>query len=465
MIGWRRSTIGRRLAIGNSLALLAISLLVFAGAYLELVRFSEEQARDAIEARMRNFADAYGKWGLGGVVQLASVRRGRSQKAYFVRLGEPGTNRTIFLRNPLEWAEFVPEKLEANPSPAAVGWIRLTSPRSELLLHGKQLGDGAILQVGRTNEDLEIVSKWLRRLLATAGIVLVVGGGLAGLLAARQVLRPLARLGVTVNTIVATGELGARVRRRPARGELDELIRSFNILLGRIDDLVRGMRETLDDVAHDLRTPMTRLRHIAASAIEHGRDKEECQSALADCLEETESVLELVDTLMDIGEAEAGSMQIDRRPVHLGSMIDSVVDLFSEVAEEKRIVITRDVPADLLVLGEASRLRRVLANVVDNALKYTPEGGGVFFTARADGDMVEIGVQDTGVGIAREEIGRIWLRLHRGDRSRAERGLGLGLSLVKAIVEAHGGEVGATSAPGRGATFTIRLPRSPAVSA
>jgi signal transduction histidine kinase len=138
--------------------------------------------------------------------------------------------------------------------------------------------------------------------------------------------------------------------------------------------------------------------------------------------------------------------------------IEDAVELYEDVAQEKGIVLTLACPPDLVVHADRRRLRQVLANLVDNAVKYTPPSGRVAIDARREGEDVVVAVSDTGPGIAAEDRERIWERLYRGDQSRSERGLGLGLSLVRAIVQAHGGSVSVDSTPGQGARFIVRLP-------
>jgi signal transduction histidine kinase len=169
----------------------------------------------------------------------------------------------------------------------------------------------------------------------------------------------------------------------------------------------------------------------------------------------------MLNTLMDISEAETGVLQLRREPVALRALLGEAIELYEDVAEAKHITVTLGDGDDVTVSGAPDRLRQVFANLLDNAIKYTPEGGSVRFTVRQDDGSAVVTVTDTGPGIAAEHLPRIWERLYRADSSRSSRGLGLGLSLVKAYVEAHGGTVEASSAPGAGSTFTVRLPAHP----
>jgi signal transduction histidine kinase len=166
----------------------------------------------------------------------------------------------------------------------------------------------------------------------------------------------------------------------------------------------------------------------------------------------------MLDTLMDISEAETGTMRLTLADVPLHSLVAEVAGVYEDVAEDKSITIGTSVEPGLTVRADRDRLRQVLANLLDNAVKYTPAGGRVDLRALGEGDAVKIIVADTGPGIAPHDLPRIWERLYRGDQSRTERGLGLGLSLVRAIVTAHNGTVEVQSEAGKGSVFTVRLP-------
>jgi len=265
----------------------------------------------------------------------------------------------------------------------------------------------------------------------------------------------------TSQRIIATGALDARVPAPKREDDVAELVRAFNTVLDKNAGLLRAMREALDNVAHDLRTPLTRLRGTAELALQSAGGDGAQNEALADCVEQADDVLKLLRALMEISEAEAGMLRLEKARCDLTAVARDAAELYAEVAEAKSIALTVDVSGEVPVLADRTRLRQAVANLVDNAVKYTPAGGRVTVHVSRTGTDATLTVSDTGPGIAPAEQPRVWERLYRGDASRSERGLGLGLSLVRAIVEAHGGRVTLAPAVGGGAEFGLSLPVAP----
>lgn len=455
---WRRINV--RLALWHSGVAFSTILAVLLLTYLALRARVEEQDRDIVHFRLNQYSGEYRRGGMEGVIALAAFRKGRAQKAFFIRIAT-ASNETLYERDAEDWVEFSPEKLakEKVPEGEEVEWITLPSPQGYvLLIAGIRLSDGIIVQVGKATEESYALLQQFRVITLVMLLVSIPASVAGGTFLAGRALRPLRDLTHTVRDIEETAKFSMRTPVSGAGDEIDDLAVVFNSAMERIERLLRTMRESLDNVAHDLRTPMTRLRNRAQQCLEANGDAKALQEALIGCVEESDRVLEMLDTLMDIAEAEAGLTRIPASPVSLASVVANTCDLYAEVAEDRGISIRVKVPEDLSVPGDRILISRAIANLLDNALKYTGAGGTVQITGNRRNGSAEISVADSGIGIAPEDLPKVWQRLFRGDRSRSERGLGLGLSFVKAIVEAHGGSAAAESIPGSGSKFTLLLP-------
>jgi signal transduction histidine kinase len=464
---WRESpayTLGARLATWYAVLFVGSSLVIVFLTYLLLASSLKQRDHDLVRTTLVNYAGQYQQGGLRALdLAIRNDQAAGNHEPLFVRVSAGGQE-VVFYNLPGEWSEYDASAFEHPERQGDELWASI--PRrgtSEVLeVASVFLPDGTLLQVGKSNDIRnELLARFRTVLaLAMAAVILVALAG--GALLTWSTMQPLRQLAGVVHTILHTGRVDARVPVVGSRDALDQLGALFNTMLDRIAALIAAMRGSLDNVAHDLRTPMTRLRGIAERAIEEGGDdSERYRDALADCLEESDRVSEMLNTLMDISEAETGVMRLSMAPVDAGEVLGDARELYADVAEDKGVGLQMDAPPGLTVLADRSRLRQVVANLLDNAVKYTPSGGLVTMRARADGADVAIEVEDTGPGISADDLPRIWDRLYRGDRSRSERGLGLGLSLVRAIVEAHKGRAEVASSPGQGARFTIRLPASP----
>ncbi len=313
-----------------------------------------------------------------------------------------------------------------------------------------------ILEIGESVEDdAEFIGALLRDIVSPL-VAFVLLGLPVGWFLARRALRGVEDITRTASEISA-GALDQRVAVSGKSDELARLAQVFNAMLDRIQALVVGLREMADHLAHDLRSPLTRIR-TAAEMTHSNQPSSSAEVSLAEtAMEACDRLLELIDTNLEITETESGAAYLRVGDFDLVELARDAYELFQPVAEDRQIKLTAELPARCELRVDRQRVQRVLANLIDNALKYTPPGGQVEIRLVDDGTLVRLLVADTGVGISPEERPRIFERFFRCDRSRAAPGNGLGLTQCLANVRAHGGDISVESNPGRGSTFTVSL--------
>ncbi|OPY64976.1 MAG: Alkaline phosphatase synthesis sensor protein PhoR [Syntrophorhabdus sp. PtaU1.Bin050] len=260
---------------------------------------------------------------------------------------------------------------------------------------------------------------------------------------------------------IAKGAFESRVPVKGTGDEVDQLAVAFNGMLGQIEAVLYSMKEITDNIAHDLRSPITRMRGMAEVALASRRSVEEYETVVGRVVEECDRLLGMINTMLDISEAEAGVAKLNLERFDIAQMVRDVCELFEPIAEDKLIGLHINIPDSLFLSGDVRKLQRVVANLLDNALKYTEAHGTVRLSAEPNGTGVTLRISDTGIGISERDLPYVFDRFYRCDYSRSEQGSGLGLSLAKAFVSAHGGSITVTSAIGAGTEFIVTLPERP----
>ncbi len=318
-----------------------------------------------------------------------------------------------------------------------------------------------LVQVGMSQENMYKTRRRFLLIMAAVlpfGLLLASGGGW---LLARRALKPVDRMTKAARRI--SGEhLDERLKETGSGDELDRLARTLNDMLSRLDDAFHQMRQFSADASHELQTPLTILKGEMEVALRSPRSPEEYQRVLKSGLEEIDRISHLVEGLLLLARADAGVLRLDLGPVELKELLREIHEQVKVLADDRFISFRLSSPETVSVRGDREHLRRLLLNLVDNAIKYTPAGGSVTLSLHSEKDWVSLRISDTGIGLSIDEQQRIFSRFHRATetRSRDEKGVGLGLSIARSIAEAHGGGIQVESAPGQGSIFTVLLPRT-----
>jgi heavy metal sensor kinase len=323
-----------------------------------------------------------------------------------------------------------------------------------------RIGPDHILQIGQSLEDDEEFLEIFRNIFGITLVVLMVAATLIGWFMARRALGGVEDV-TRIAMEISKGALEKRVPVHPRDDEVDRLAGTFNRMLDRIHALIREMREMTDNIAHDMRNPITRIRGTAEMTLTSATSADEYETMAANTIEECDRLLGMINTMLDIAEAETGVEKMSLARVDMAALVRDACELFEPISEDRGIRLVSTIPDASLMQGDYQRLQRMVANLLDNALKYTETRGRVTVSLNGDEREAVLSVADTGCGIRQDVLPHIFTRFFRCDQSRSEPGNGLGLSLARAIATAHGGDITVSSMPGQGSTFTVTLPRKP----
>ena len=441
-------------------ALFAASLLGYFA--FNTRRLITEQITRTVDAEISGLTEQYN---IGGVRRLVFVVDARARR--------PGSSLYLV-------TTFNGEGLAGNVGSLAEGvmtkpgWTetvyrRLDDPEGtehQALVRVFQLPGGFRLLIGRDLEERERLFDIVSAAAQWSIAVVIVLGLAGGFFVARRVLRRVDAMTETTRTIMA-GDLSGRLPVARSDDELDRLAVNLNAMLERIEALMRGFKEVSDNIAHDLKTPLTRLRNRAEEALRTGRNETDYRAALEATIEESDELIRTFNALLMIARAESGGASTHMAEFDAADIVRGVGELYDPLADQKGVTLTVEATGPILVRGNRELVTQALANLVDNAIKYAapPHGGAdgkppaIVVTARSEGDQVLLTVADNGPGIAEADRGRVVERFVRLELSRSAPGSGLGLSLVSAVAHLHGGTLKLEdNAPGLRAV--LALPRA-----
>lgn len=444
---WRTTTV--RLT-----ALFMLIFVIFAVVLLGLITWQtsiqlQRQQTDAIDREVGQFKRLDGDAGFRGTI--VAVQRLASQPGpgiYF--LADPAGQ--LIVGNVTD----LPPEVLAEPGTYSFNYSKprpfddpdageaATQRQGYAMVRSEKLTSGLILVVGRDVVERRgftaIVLQWFA--VGAGGILLF--SLVAGVVTAVRVLRRIDTISSTSEKIMS-GSLSERVPVTKRNDEFDALATNLNLMLDRIEKLMQGMKEVTDNVAHDLKTPLTRLRNKAESALRDGQGEDTRKEALETTIEESDKLIKTFNALLMIARAEAGTPSGALSEIDLSAVVTDVAELYGPLAEDEGLALETDIAEGVKINGNRELLGQALVNLIENALKYyEPEDGKaglIKVSLKRDGNRVRIEVADNGPGIAAEDRGRVVERFVRLEKSRTEPGSGLGLSLVAAVAQLHKGEL------------------------
>lgn len=449
----RVDTLAHRLTLSYAVAFAAFLLAAFIIAVYAMNSLLDKRLEEDLEEDLEEFQMAFTSGGLAKVLEdIEDELKSENETEVFFRIVDH--DREIFASDLSTWLDLsnALDKLEVDEYPA-VNKIKTESMEyPAVVIEGWLSDQGQRLQIGEsTEQNVEIMEILYGLLIVMSILVLPLAYGV-GWWVSQQAVKGINKVSDAALNI-EKGKLDSRVEVGNAGVEIRRLGDRFNAMAQRIRELVTEMQEMIDNIAHDLRSPVTRIRALAETLTHTARESDGPPKIIHAC----DKLIHLINTTLDVSEAEAGVVQGEEEIIELDKVTLDVCDLFEPAMEEKQLQFSCTVhPAR--IRGFPSYIQRLLANLLDNAVKYTPHGGKVSVQVRNGDDTAALIVEDTGIGIEEKDINRVFDRFYRGDKTRQGNGSGLGLSFCRAAVKVHKGTIKVVSQIGAGTQFILSFP-------
>lgn len=415
--------------------------------------FIEWQIQETVEAEATGLSEQYKERGIQGLAEILAQRANQDQerRTVYLLIGPDGGR---IAGNLYGWP------LEASDQ---TGWTRFSMERigegrfsTEVLAHSYALPQGYHLLVGRSLHEAARVKNALNRALGWGLALTVLLGIVGGYFTSRHMLQRVDAMSRTARRIIG-GDMKSRMKLSGSQDEFDQLATGFNDMMDEIERLVESIRTVTDNIAHDLRTPLNRLRSRIDVALLTDRDESSLRKTLESTLAEADNILATFNALLTISNVESGERLHSFHPLDPACLAWDVVELYDPLAEEKAVTLTCHADPGLVITADRHLIFQALANLVDNAVKYTPPGGNASVTVARIQDQVEITISDSGPGIDASQRDKVLDRFVRLDQTRSTPGNGLGLSLVKAVTKLHGAALTLSdNAPGLKVTLAFK---------
>ena len=463
-----RHTLAFRLTLWYAGIFMLSAGVAFFFFYLLITSVMQQQTDQALSSEIRTFSSILSTQGPEAVKRQAFIQaQAAGEKKIFFRLLHI-TGQVFSSSNMSYWRDIGVNRAAVNrllnSRKPIFDTIHIPDRKHKVRVLYAVIGPGIILQLGQSMENHTRVIEVFRKVFIITMAMLFALAVVVGWFMARRAL-------VGVETVTRTarriseGSLEKRVPVKKRADEIDQLALTFNQMLDRIEILVTGIKEMSDNIAHDLKSPITRIRGIAEVSLTAGSSMQEYESMAAGTVEECDRLLDMINTMLIISRTEAGVTQLDCQKLDITNIVRDARDIFQSPADDKGLTLAYSGPDNADISGDMRLIQRMVANLLDHAIKYTPANGRIDVRVAAGADQsVQITVQDNGRGISVKDQEHIFERFYRCDPSRSQAGTGLGLSFARAVARAHKGDISVSSTIGEGSTFTVTLPKnSPAV--
>jgi signal transduction histidine kinase len=434
--------------VGLSLAVFFVLALLFASYSYNYFSVVNQAVKDE-SARLLQLYGTGGRAALDAA--FAQPQTGRTEQHFLYLLTDAQRNRQAGTLN--AWPADNYQSWGALEY--GVSFRDVNDTGEQMVTHVEALDNDQLLMVARNYSDFILFEHIILNVLVRSMFVTIFMGAIGGAVVAGRGLRNVDTINRTVQSIMQ-GDLSERISVKDSRGDFRNLAVTVNRMLDRIQTLMEGLRQVSDNIAHDLRTPLTRLRNHLASL--QGVVNGEAQHIVQALLEEADSLLATFNALLRIAQVESGNRQSGFQPLDIAVILRDVIELYEPLAAEKDIEISADLRAPLPLSGDRDLLFQAFANLLDNAIKYTPENGAIRVRAGATNTELWVEVADSGWGIPLADRDKVFRRFYRVEASRSQQpGNGLGLSLVQAVVNLHAGSIALTENH-PGLKVAVRLP-------
>jgi len=455
------NTLAFRLTFWYTLVIVIVVTIAFSASYFALKKTLHQNMEDDLIEDIEEFQILYKNEGLDGVKREIDreVKSDDEQKTFFQLLDKNGIQ--IYNSDLSHW-KFLPEnqyiiKQVFSTRNFIFQTISIRGTDYKVTTIHDLISPDIIMYTGESTEEIQdmlalLSSVFIIMLLIVIPIAFVIGWLIAG--RAVKGIKEVSRIASEIEK----GKLDRRVSVSAQGDEITQLVSTFNAMLDRIRVLISEMDEMTDNIAHDLRSPLARIRVISELALSNDNTPQKFKSAASDTIEECDRLLQMINATLDVAEAEAGMFKIPKQKVNISQLVQDACELFEAIAEQKRIKLVCRLENNYYIDGNIQNLQRMLANLLDNAIKYTSYNGQVDVILTSAGQNIEIIVVDTGMGIPEDEQARVFDRFFRCDQSRTHDGCGLGLSFSRAVARSHGGVINLISSLETGSRFTIKLP-------